>query len=78
MASEVLAAPKARRSAVAARPFVAGLWTDEAFEQYASEKGWHLSVTPRAANAYLANFEVRMDDESAEPAPTAFRSGAGA
>lgn len=58
--------------------FVAGLWTDEAFEQYASEKGWHLSVTPRAANAYLANFEVRMDDESAEPAPTAFRSGAGA
>jgi formate C-acetyltransferase len=29
MASEVLAAPKARRSAVAARPFVAGLWTKE-------------------------------------------------
>ena len=58
--------------------FVAGLWTDEALEQYASEKGWHLRVTPRAANAYLANFEVRMDDESAERAPIAFRSGAGA
>lgn len=58
--------------------FVGGLWTDEAFQQFASERGWNLSVTPRATNAYLANFEVRMNDQRAERAATTLRSGAGA